>query len=125
MKWEPYLVLMGNRPNAIKYTGFFQQLPQTLQEYLSNCDYEQKKAALRILKRMVVNSELETAVNAFNFCIQKGIRDLDSIWASYYSTVFAKAPIPDLAVKDEIPRLSYGVDNSIYDNLLERGLPHA
>ncbi len=125
MKWEPYLVLMGNRPNAIKYTGFFQQLPQTLQEYLSNCDYEQKKAALRMLKRMVVNSELETAVNAFNFCIQKGIRDLDSIWASYYSTVFAKAPIPDLAVKDEIPRLSYGVDNSIYDSLLERGLPHA
>jgi hypothetical protein len=76
MKWEPYLMLMGNRPNAIKYTGFFQQLPQTLQDYLSGCDYEQKKAALRMLKKMVTNSELETAVKAFNFCIEKGIWDL-------------------------------------------------
>ena len=125
MKWEPYLILMGNRPNAIKYTGFFQQLPQTLQDYLSGCDYEQKKAALRILKKMVANSELETAVKAFNFCIEKGIRDMDSIWASYYSTVFANAPIPDIVVKDEIPCLSYGVDNSIYDSLLKGGLPHA
>ena len=125
MKWEPYLVLMSNRPNAIKYTGFFQQLPQTLQEYLSGCDYEQKKATLRMLKKMVANSELETAVDAFNYCVQKGIQDLDSIWARYYSMVFANAPIPDIVVKDEIPCLSYEVNNSIYDDLLERGLPYA
>lgn len=125
MKWEPYLILMGNRPNAIKYTGFFQQLPLTLQEYLSGCDYEQKKDALRMLKKMVADSELETAVKAFNFCIEKGIWDLDSIWAIYYSTVFANNPIPDIVVKDEIPCLSYGVDNSIYDNLLPGGIHHA
>jgi hypothetical protein len=68
---------------------------------------------------------LETAVKAFNFCIEKGIWDLDSIWASYYSTVFANDPIPDIVVKDEIPCLSYGVDNSIYDNLLPGGIHHA
>ena len=64
MKWEPYLVLMGNRPNAIKYTGFFQQLPQTLQDYLSECDYEQKKAVLKMLRKMVAGSEIETAVSS-------------------------------------------------------------
>ena len=78
-----------------------------------------------MLKKMVADSEIETAVRAFDFCIQKGIRDLDSIWASYYSTVFEKAPIPDIAVKDEIPRLSYVVDNSVYDSLLGRGESHA
>lgn len=67
--------LSYHRPNALKYTGFFQELPQTLQEYLAACDYEQKKAALRMLNKIISNSELKTAVNAFNFCIQKSIQD--------------------------------------------------
>ena len=43
------------------------------------------------------------------------------VYGRYYSMVFANAPIPDIVVKDEIPCLSYRVNNSIYDDLLERG----
>ena len=28
MKWIPYIKLMANRPNALKYTEFYQQLPK-------------------------------------------------------------------------------------------------
>ncbi len=126
MKWAPYLSLMSKRPNALKYTGFFQQLPLTLQEYLSACDYEQKKTALKMLTRMVADNELETAVEAFDRCIQKGIQDIDSIWASYYSMTCTHNPIPDFVINDTTPPLTpYDVDNSIYDSLLAGGNTYA
>lgn len=45
MKWVPYLEIMAKRPNALKYTGFFKELPTTLQDYFNKCNYEEKKAA--------------------------------------------------------------------------------
>jgi len=119
MKWGPYLELMSRRPAALKYTGFFRELPQTLREYLAACDYEQKKGALRLLVKMREESELDTAIGAFKFCIEKGIRDLDSIWASYYTMVHTHIPIQDILPGAGTPDLSpYNVDNTVYDNLL-------
>ena len=35
MDWLPYLTTLAKRPNALKYTGFYHQLPDPWQEYLS------------------------------------------------------------------------------------------
>ena len=49
------------------------------------------------------------------------INNLDSIWASYYSSVHSHTPLPDIKTGDDVPFLTpCKVDNSIYDNLLER-----
>lgn len=61
MKWAPYLNLMARRPTALKYTGFFKELPVKLQEYFDKCEYQQKKTALRILSRMVRETDINTA----------------------------------------------------------------
>ncbi|MBZ4646468.1 MAG: Integrase catalytic region [Clostridia bacterium] len=119
MKWGPYLELMSRRPTALKYTGFFRELPQTLQDYLKVCDYEQKKGALRLLVKMLKQSELDTAIEAFRFCIERGIKDLDSIWAKYYTMVCMHTQVQDILLNAETPAVApYTVDNAIYDNLL-------
>ncbi|WP_210730841.1 hypothetical protein, partial [Ureibacillus thermosphaericus] len=28
MKWQPYLTLMAKRPNALKYTDFYEKMPE-------------------------------------------------------------------------------------------------
>lgn len=122
MKWEPYLDLMSKRPTALKYTGFFKKLPQSLQEYFEECEYQQKKAALRILKRMVAEKDLETATKAFNTAIARGVRDVDSIWAVYYTMTHKVIDIEELRLSGRIPLLNpYTVDNKSYDILLKGG----
>jgi transposase len=122
MKWGPYLELMSKRPNALKYTGFFRQLPKTLQEYFNECDYPQKKAALRLLKRMVDANGLEIATEAFKKALDKGIKDTDSIWMVYYTMTHKVIDIKELRLPPGIPGLiPYQVDNSNYDSLLKGG----
>ena len=124
MKSGPYLELMSRRPNALKYTGFFHELPQTLQDYLTVCDYEQKKGALRLLMKMLEQGELDTAIEAFRFCIERGIKDLDSIWAKYYTMVCTHVQIQDVLLNTKTPDVEpYTVNNAIYDNLLSGRCP--
>jgi hypothetical protein len=65
MYWIPYLELMSKRPTALKYTGLFNQLPDILKDYLSNCDYESKKQALKLLTKMTEQKNMDTAIAAF------------------------------------------------------------
>lgn len=122
MKWVPYLEMMAKRPNALKYTGFFKELPTTLQDYFNKCSYEEKKAALKALARMVDNSDISLATEAFEYTISKGLYDADSIWA-YYCRLISKAVDGiDIKVADKVPELKeYYTDTSIYDKLLSGG----
>lgn len=119
MKWEPYLNLMSRRPTALKYSGFFKELPQSLQDYFKACDYQQKKAALSILAKMVEETDLKTAEIAFGLAIEKCLLDTDSIWATYYTLTHNEVSIDDL--KDVPYIVPYVVDTTPYDSLLKGG----
>jgi transposase len=122
MKWEPYLDLMAKRPTALKYTGFFKGLPSTIRDYFEKCDYESKKAGLRILSRMVKRSGIEVSTKAFEKTIEKGLTDVDSIWAYYCRMTMAELDFDDMEVPSWVPEVKeYSTDASIYDSLLKGG----
>jgi hypothetical protein len=122
MRWEPYLDLMAKRPTALKYTGFFKELPSTLKDYFDKCDYENKKAGLRILSRMVKRSGIEMSTKAFEETIEKGLTDADSIWAYYCRKTMAELDFDDMEVPSWVPEVKeYSTDASVYDSLLEGG----
>lgn len=52
MKWLPYIELMAKRPTALKYTTFYQELPDNWQKYLNNQDSEGKRKGLTSLHTM-------------------------------------------------------------------------
>lgn len=122
MQWVPYLELMSRRPTALKYTGFFRELPHILQGYFEECDYQQKKASLKLLVKMVSEKDLDTATKAFERALEKGAKDTDSIWTSYYTLTHKAVDIKDLKVPDSTPKLkAYETDTGIYDTLLKKG----
>jgi len=41
INWLPYLTTLAKRPNALKYTGFYHELPDPWQEYLRDLDYKE------------------------------------------------------------------------------------
>jgi len=123
MQWEPYLELMAKRPTALKYTGFFRQLPSTLQDYFDACDAEAKKVGLRILARMVCRTGMESAARAFEETVQRGLKDADSIWAYYCRIAMEALPDQNMEVSANVPEVKkYNTDASAYDRLLKGGV---
>lgn len=109
---------MAKRPNALKYTGFFKKLPNTLQDYFNKCNYEEKKAAIKALARMVTNTNIDIATRAYEYTIGKVLYDADSIWAYYCRIISRAADAMDI----KVPGLKeYHIDASIYDKLLSGG----
>ena len=119
MKWIPYLELMAKRPTALKYTDFFHQLPQTLREYLDNCNYQGKKATLNALRRMICDSDIKTAEKAFKETLSLGLKDLDSIYSTYYRMTKQIINPGDLKLKAKVPEVNrYTADLELYDELI-------
>jgi hypothetical protein len=53
MKWQPYLNLMAKRPTALKYTSFYDQLPEEWKNYFSSCTVAEKPEALKLLSMVL------------------------------------------------------------------------
>ena len=122
MNWVPYLQLMAKRPTALKYTAFFHQLPEILQEYFAQCHYPQKKASLNILRKMVEETDLETATSAFEQALDQGVSDPDSIWLTFYRMNNPTIELPELTLKESTPQLpAFTTDTAFYDLLLMKG----
>jgi len=122
MYWIPYLELMSKRPTALKYTGLFNQLPDILKDYLSSCDYESKKQALKLFKKMTEQTNMDTAIAAFEEGLKYGVSDVDSIWITYCRLTFGTLPEPEIELPAKVPELKkYIPDINIYDKLIAPG----
>lgn len=122
MYWIPYLELMSKRPTALKYSGLFNQLPSILKEYLDDCDYEHKRQALKLLTKMTTQTNLETAIEAFEESIRCGVKDTDSIWITYCRLTTGVLPEPEIYLPETVPELKkYITDINVYDKLISSG----
>jgi len=86
MNWYPYLTTLAKRPNALKYSGFYRELPDPWQDYLESCDHEGKKSSLKILLKILEESDMETANRSLKECQanSNGKANSDGILLSYY-----------------------------------------
>lgn len=122
MDWFPYLTTLARRPNALKYTGFYRDLPMPWQEYLAGCDNEDRKKSLNLLNRMLAETDMDTATRCLLESYQEGTTDTDSILLCY-----RRLTEPQLT--EFLPPLSAGIkpgaiykpDLTCYDALLKAG----
>lgn len=123
MNWVPYLNLMAKRPTALKYTGFYRELPQSLQGYFEQCEYQEKKLGLNILIKMLETTDLDTASIAFELATEKGLQDADSIWTTFHTLTAKPEIIRDMPIiNPKVPELTpFIVNIKSYDFLLQGG----
>lgn len=121
MDWLPYISLMAKRPTALKYTGFYQQLPASWQEYLSDLTPEKKKEALLTLNTMLQKHDIESAVDALEIALKIGVKDCDSILASYHRLTSSVIEFKPMQLSDPYMHIpSFQTDNSKYDALFSQ-----
>jgi transposase len=79
MNWVPYIALMAKRPTALKYTGFYKELPTIWQEYLNKADPKTKKEALLVLNTILQKHDIAIAADALSATIANGVQDAVNI----------------------------------------------
>ncbi|WP_083604459.1 IS21 family transposase [Clostridium sp. N3C] len=103
MNWIPYLSTLARRPNALKYTDFYNEMPEPWRDYLDKCDKDKKKLALHALIKMIQESEMKTATTALLQTIATGNSDVDSIIATYHRLVNKLPEIAKMQIYGDIP----------------------
>ncbi|WP_418790354.1 IS21 family transposase [Phosphitispora sp. TUW77] len=122
MIWGPYLKLMVRRPAALKYTGFFKQLPSTIQDYFDKCDYTEKRNSLKILLTMLQTADMAAAEAAFAESCRRETINSDSLLAIHnrLNTYLPEDNFQNTAFK--LPEVQkYSTNFRAYDLLLKGG----
>lgn len=118
MNWYPYLTTLAKRPNALKYSGFYRELPDPWQDYLESCDHGGKKDSLKVLLKILEERDMDTATRSLEESLVNGIATSDSILLSYYrltqETIEGSLKLPPTLVEMS----GYSPDLSTYDLLL-------
>ena len=70
MDWLSYISLMAKRPTALKYTGFYQELPEVWQDYLSDLPSDKKRDALLTLNTMLQEHNIAAAADALEIALE-------------------------------------------------------
>jgi len=122
MNWLPYLSLMAKRPTALKYTGFYQELPEIWQSYLAELPSEKKREALLTLNTILEKHDIAAAADALEIALKGGVKDADSILASYYSLTKKVQPMQPMQLSNpsiQVP--SFQPETTRYNRLFRQG----
>lgn len=121
MDWLPYIELMSHRPGAMKYTTFYNNLPDNWRKYLGSQDTEGKRKGLVSLYTMLQKHNMNTAENALTFAISNGVKDADSILAAYRTLTSPVQQMQPMQLKCNIVQMpSFTTDNDKYDKLFHK-----
>jgi len=120
MQWLPYIALMSKRPNALKYTGFYDELPQVWQKYLTDLPADKMRDALLTLHKILKNHDMFVAENALSKTLASGVKDVDSILASYHYLTSGVQQLQPLQLSANVLHMpTFQPNNSQYDGLFK------
>lgn len=98
MDWQPYLNLIAKRPTALKYTTFFEELPDEWRAYLEACTVEEKKAALRLLSILLKGRDFTMPTEALRMASEHGHPSAETIKHVYYQLLNGRGIRPSLSL---------------------------
>jgi len=120
IKWQPYLNLMAKRPMALKYTSFYEQLPDEWQYYLNACTASEKSEALRFLAKVLKDHDFSRITEALTIASEHGHPSVESINQVFYQLINGRGIRSDISPKQSLPRMpeaARGLEQ--YDQLLK------
>jgi len=120
MNWYPYLTTLARRPNALKYSGFYHELPDPWREYLDTCDYHGKKGSLTVLLKILEERNLDIATQSLEACLENGTATPEGILFSYYRLTQERIE-EQVQLPESLSRLDeYDLNLDSYDLLLRK-----
>lgn len=124
IKWETYLPLIAKRPKALKYTMFYEELPEETREFFKQVDLPDAQKALKFFAERAEKEGYEKAMEFFNKAITLGANSSESIQAAYRYIIDPVLPEANIETNVKFPKhAEYKVDLQAYMSLVrERGV---
>jgi transposase len=105
MQWLPYLTQLSRNPGALKYTGIYQMLPDSVQIYLEKCEKPEKGKVLRAIAKLTESATFEEASRTVILALDYDARNGDSL-LSLNERLFHNVPsLPPLKLSLHVPTL--------------------
>lgn len=122
MQWLPYLTQLSHRPNALKYSGIYAMLPQSIQSYLAKCTKSDKGQILRVIAGLTARNGFESALETVDHALQYEATDIDSL-INLHNRLYGQIPeLAPLRLPGNIPELRRVTPNlAAYDAQLRKG----
>jgi len=124
IKWETYLPLIAKRPKALKYTMFYEELPEETRVFFKQANLPDAQKALKFFAERAEIEGYEKAMEFFNKAITLGANSSESIQAAYRYIIDPVLPEANIATNVKFPKhAEYKVDLQAYMSLVrERGV---
>jgi len=121
MEWLPYLEQISRFPRALKYSGIYEMLPDTVNRYLSTCTNSEVGKVLKVISELTDRTGFESAVNTVEQALYYGATDPDSL-KNLYRRLYADVPeLPPMELTSDMPKvLQMDTDLNAYDALLNK-----
>ncbi|OPL10247.1 MAG: integrase [Firmicutes bacterium ML8_F2] len=122
MDWLPYLRQLSMRPRALKYSGIYDMMPPTMQQFLEGCSSTETGKVLKVLAELTDRTGFDSALSTVNQALCYSAADADSLH-SLYRRLYADVPeLPPMPLGPEIPDVGQMPANLIaYDVFLKKG----
>jgi len=119
MLWAPYLEIVAKRPTALKYTGFFESLPDNTRKLLAKSQFKEKQALLSFLAKVCKRDGMNTAITVTERAVKRGAKDLDNLVATYQFLLNGQRAIAPMKLADDLPQTkTYALDFLAYKELM-------
>ena len=121
MQWLPYLTQISRSPNALKYTGIYPMLPESVKAYLEKCSKSDKGKILKVISTMTERNGFEGAMGPVDHALKYAARDIDSL-INLHNRIYGHVPeMPPMQLSANIPVLMRVTSNlTDYDAGLEK-----
>ncbi len=119
MIWGPYLDVLAKRPMALKYSGFFKGLPDSVRHFLDACNLDDKKQVLKAVAQTCREKGMDKSVDALRDAVKLEPKDADALISAYAFVLNKPGQIPKNDVPEYIPQLKdYALDFTAYAKLM-------
>ncbi len=119
MLWGPYLDVLAKRPMALKYSGFFEELPDPVRHFLDGCSLDEKKQVLNEVAQVCREKGMDKSVSALREAVKLDPKDADSLISAYAFVLNKPSQIPKNDVPEHIPQMKdYALDFTDYAKLM-------
>jgi len=82
--WIDFITLVAKRPRALKYTGFYNLLPEIWRNYTSTLEKADLRDALYFLKYCLLEKDFDFAAKVVDENIKQHVYSPDALWTTYY-----------------------------------------
>jgi transposase len=121
MQWLPYLTQLSRSPNALKYTGIYPMLPESLKTYLDRCSRSDKGKILRVIAALTARNGFEGALETVDQALNYAATDIDSL-INLHNRIYDQIPeLVPMPLACNIPELKRVIPNlAAYDTRLAK-----